>query len=232
MKLKISLLILALVQSSCSYKNNIKQVINEERKTIQITNETKIINADFLTPSEVWGQALGGMVGAILATSNNGIVDISHAEDPANGIKKEIAEILKSKYNLNIIDGGEDVISDSKSTSSILSEYKKGDLVLDVYSIINGKYYPFEDSKYRIFYNVFIKLIDRETESVIFKSYCTYDKKEKNKNTIEVISKNPKAVSIVLSKAKDFCLEKFKNEILKGRPSIYSSVINKLKSIN
>lgn len=211
--LKITVLLLIAFQSACSYKNNIKKVMNENRKILQTTNDTKLQNIDLLTPAEVWGQALGGVVGYFIAASNNGVVDISHASDPANFIKNELATELKSKYNLKIINGEQDVISNAKNTSATLSEYRRGNLVLDVYSAITGKYYAFRFSRYRIRYDAFVRLTDRETESVIFKSQCTYDKKKNNNNSVKEIEKNSQVMATILRDAQEFCLEKFKKEI-------------------
>jgi hypothetical protein len=211
MPLKLSLLFLIMFQASCSYKNNIKKVLNEERKTLQITNETKTPNADFFTASEATGAALGGIAGAVISSSgNNGIVDISHTEDPANYIKKNLAEILKSKYNLKIINGAKDVVAGDK----ILSNYGSGDLVLDANSMTVGSYYPFRLDRFRATYYVFVRMVDRKTESVIFKSTCKYDDKENNDNTLKEIAENPKVIATIFKSAREFCLKKFEKEIL------------------
>ncbi len=185
---------------------------------MQITNDTKTPNADFFTASEATGAAIGGIAGSLIASaySNNGIVSLSHANDPANYIKKNLGEVLKSRHNLKVINGAENIISDKDQhkTSYLLSNYKDGDLILDANSVVIGSYYPFRFDRFRVFYYAFVKIIDRKTTAVIFKSTCKYNNKENNDNTLKEIAEDPKVISTIFESAQKLCLDKFKKEIL------------------
>jgi hypothetical protein len=215
--IKTSLLFFSLMQASCAYKNNINKHL-DGRKVVEITADNKTPKSNFVTPSDgiLVGVGGGGLVGATVAYSmaNNEIANIRHASDPANFIKKEVGEALKTKYGFQIVDKKKLPDTEVKTIDYLLLNYDDGDLVLDANSTIMASYYPFRWSYYRVTYISLIKLVDRRTKSVIYKSQCTYNDKKDNAHTLDQIAKNPNVMSVIFEYAQKFCSEKFTREIL------------------
>jgi hypothetical protein len=212
--LKIIAVIFLLFSSACSYKNNIKASLSGDEKTLQITDKTTIPNADYFTASEVLGASIGGVAGSFVFGST-GLISLSHNDDPANYFKNNIGEILAQKYDLKIIQSSKEPVIGKHSVNAIIENYPEGDLILDANSSISGKYYPFRLNNFRTNYRVYIRLIDRRTNSVIFKSNCSYNDKKDNDYTLQQIANQSEVVAGIFEKAKTRCLEKFQQQITK-----------------
>jgi hypothetical protein len=217
--LKIACLATIALLPSCSYKNHLNKFANGDQKTLQVAIDTKVQKIDFFTKTEGTRQSLGliGALATINSLEGNGIIDISHAVDPANYIRKNLGNVLKAKYNLTLTSDlkkqGIDV--NKHDVEYLLENYKEGDWVLDVYSGIYGYYYGgFGKTKYKVVYNAYANVIDRKTKSLIFKSRCEYKDEKDNSNYLDDIANNHKIITTIFSYAQDFCLEKFKKEIV------------------
>ena len=156
-------------------KNNLNS-FNSENKAIQLTNNTKAPDADYFTVSEATAAALLGIPSLFM--KKRGVIDVSHAENPAISIKKEVAKIISQKYNLKVIPAKEKIFNPEKpkNTREIFTKYTEGDLVLDVNSLTYGGYYPGRVNDFRTYYKATVSLIERKTKKSIYKSsyhqYC------------------------------------------------------------
>jgi hypothetical protein len=212
---KTFILILLVAQFSCAYKNNIKQHFDGNIKSVETVSYNKIPKADYFTFSEALGAAL--IIGAIpMSFFEIGVVDLKNLEDPANFLKKSVAEVISKKYHTKSIINKETKENNGNNSQNLLQKYQKGDWVLNIISTINGGYYPFRVTKFRTNYSAMLTILDRKSESVILRSNCLYNEKENNKFSLKQISENNKILEKFLNSAKQYCLKKFTKEIAKN----------------
>ena len=213
--IKLSIILITIFSTSCANRmaTNKLSSLNSESKTVQLTDNIKTPNADYFTAGEVTAAALFGIPSIFM--KKRGVVNISHAENPEIYLKKEVAKILSKKHNLKKINPSKKVLNVKQSlkTKDLLEKYKEGDLVLDMNSRTYGGYYPGRINDFRTYYTVTMNLIERKTRESIYKSTCTYDKKENNDFTLKQIANDKQVITSIFEKAKVFCLDKFATEI-------------------
>ena len=190
---------------------------------MEITQDSRVADIKFITPMSNLGNGLGGVVGTTMyfAGMKNDLVN-KKIPNPDNKIKQYILSILEKEYNLKTLPRKHRGISgpkkDEGKVKNILSEYTDADLVLDVFSKIEANYVPFKMSEYKITYITSIRIIDRQTNSVVFDDACFYDEglySGEPGHTRDDLTRKPEVLSPILNKVYDDCVESMRKSFNK-----------------
>lgn len=214
--IKICLLFIVISQSSCAVRDF---ATISKRKTLEITKDSRVPDIEFVTPMSKMGSVIGGAVGMTMYFKGmqDDLVN-KKIENPDNRLKRYVSSIFKEKYGLQILAQKDKKIygprKNKETVKNILSQYSDADLVLDVFSEIQGDYTPLDFSKYKLTYTAWIRVIDKTTKAVVFDDVCIYSEglySVTPGHTRTDLTQNTKVLSPILEEAYKDCAKSIRS---------------------
>ncbi len=166
-----------------------------------------------MTPSRGMLGALGGIA---MVSEGNKLVEEYRIEDPANYIGHEIVSSMRSHLALEPVNNTS-TMADTKNIAELSSIYGDSDLLVDVQTgAWNFSYFPTNFKKYRVLYNVQLRIIDTRSESQVAGASCKRQlgEQETAPTYDELIANNAEHLKALLRQAADECIEEFRETVI------------------
>lgn len=165
------------------------------------------------------GKAMFGGIGAAgMISKGNKIVQENEVPDPAAMIGATLVDDLAAKYGLIV--KKPTMITESKKSEQIASDYHDADLVLDVQTRNWGfGYFPVDWNNYFIMYTAKLKLIDTHTKTELATGSFVYDSKDNHQHPSydQLIDNKAAGLKTELKKAEAECISEFRQRIFSVR---------------